>query len=107
MSTRASARTVRSAKQLAALVSSVGAPPRTSPRNIPVSLQSQRSDDHGSDLTALSASSLSPPPEADPIARRAQQKQMTPTDHHTLNYVWILLDFHGNVFQAEDEGDGV
>ncbi|KAJ7735294.1 hypothetical protein DFH07DRAFT_944577 [Mycena maculata] len=72
---------------------------RPGARKRAISLDSRRSDTQESDLTSLSASSTPPKPKTAPSS--------TLVDMDYPEYVWVLLDFKGQVFGLHNEDDGV
>ncbi|KAJ7766701.1 hypothetical protein B0H16DRAFT_1882733 [Mycena metata] len=88
-------------KRSAALSKSV--PPRSRPRKRPISLDSRKSDDEESDLTSLSGRSVSPAPRSQ---QAASARPLLP-DSDDTDYVWVLLDFNGEVYSLDQEDDGV
>ncbi|KAJ7029330.1 hypothetical protein C8F04DRAFT_1116589 [Mycena alexandri] len=82
---------------------SKGAPPRPHSRKRPISLDSRKSDDEESDLTSLSGRTPSPAPRS----RRTVSARPLLADSDDTDYVWVLLDFSGEVYSLDQEDDGV
>ncbi|KAJ6501994.1 hypothetical protein C8R45DRAFT_861671 [Mycena sanguinolenta] len=79
---------------------SKSAPPRQSPRTRRIPVDSG-SDDNESDLTSLSLASPVPESRSAPSASRSYVDiDADPS------YVWVLVNFNGDVFRLEDEDDG-
>ncbi|KAJ6531586.1 hypothetical protein DFH09DRAFT_1326350 [Mycena vulgaris] len=79
------------------------AQPRAGSRKRPISLDSRKSDDEESDLTSLSARTASPTP----MAKAVTTKPWLELPDTDSKYMWVLLDFDGQVFGLEDEDDAV